>query len=101
MPRRIRSAVARAAHCEVLERRRLLSLSPAGTEFRINQATFNDQSAPVIAIDGDGDFVVAWQSEDQDGSSYGVYARRYNFNGFFVGNEFQVNTFTTGSQTAP
>ena len=31
-----------------------------------------------MAMDADGDFVVAWTSQDQDGSSTGVYAQRYN-----------------------
>ena len=52
-------------------------------------------------MDADGDFVVAWESHDQDGSSYGIYAQRYNAAGVAQGGEFRVNTFTTGNQGRP
>jgi hypothetical protein len=36
--------------------------------------------AAVSGLYAEGDFVVAWQSEHQDGSGYGVYAQRYGAN---------------------
>ena len=39
-----------------------------------------------------GGFVVAWDSNDQDGSLYGAYAQRYGADGQPVGSEFLVNT---------
>ncbi|HKY89769.1 MAG TPA: hypothetical protein VJM11_01965 [Nevskiaceae bacterium] len=53
---------------------------------------------PAVAIDEDGDFVVGWASHDQDGDRYGVYARRYRGDGVPRGEEFRVNTVTTGDQ---
>jgi hypothetical protein len=35
---------------------------------------------PNVALDADGDFVVAWQNSYQDGSRSGVYAQRYGPN---------------------
>ena len=53
-------------------------------------------------MDADGDFVVAWGSEGQDGDYTGVYAQRYDGGGGRAqGPEFRVNTFTTGSQLRP
>jgi len=49
-------------------------------------------------MDSAGDFVVAWDSDAQDGSSFGVYAQRYNLAGESRGGEFHVNTYTTGVQ---
>jgi hypothetical protein len=69
-----------------------------GSEFRVNTYTTETQSSPVIATDAAGDFVVAWNSYLQDGSSWGVYAQRYNAAGVKQGNEFRVNTQTTGVQ---
>ena len=74
--------------------------APLGPEFRINTFTTLSQSAPAVASDGAGDFVVAWQSI-QEGSGYGVFAQRYAASGLPLGPEFRVNTFTTGNQTAP
>jgi hypothetical protein len=48
-----------------------------GTEFRVNTYATSEQRTPSVAMDADGDFVVAWQSLGQDGSSYGVFAQRY------------------------
>src|SRR5262249_46926165 len=56
---------------------------------------------PSVAMDQAGDFVVAWDSLNQDGSYVGVYARRYNSAGVAQGGEFRVNTYTTGAQEFP
>jgi hypothetical protein len=84
---------------ERLEQRTLLSLSAAGAEFKVNTFTTGTQALPAIAMDGDGDFVVAWQSNGQDpGGSTGVFAQRFNSAGVAQGAEIHVNTFTTSSQ---
>ncbi len=49
-------------------------------------------------MDAAGDFVVSWISDLEDGSDWGVYAHRYNSSGVAQGNEFRVNTYTTGNQ---
>jgi Ca2+-binding RTX toxin-like protein len=49
-----------------------------GGEFRVNATVYDAQEFPVIAVSADGSFVIAWQSHDQDGDGYGVYARRYH-----------------------
>ena len=74
---------------------------PQSSEFRINTYTTYIQRNPSVAMDSDGDFVVAWQSHGQDGSNYGIYARRYNSAGAAQGGEFKVNTYTTNLQSAP
>ena len=52
--------------------------APVGTEFLVNNVTTNDQRSPSVAMDATGGFVVVFESFGQDGSSYGVYARRFN-----------------------
>jgi hypothetical protein len=75
--------------------------TPAGTEFLVNTYTTSNQTTPSIGMDSDGDFVIAWQSNGQDGSSWGVYAQRYNNAGVAQGSEFLVNTYTTSNQRNP
>jgi hypothetical protein len=72
-----------------------------GSEFRVNTYTANDQTNPSVAIDANGNFIIAWQSNVQDGSGYGIYAQRYDSAGNTVGSEFRVNTYTTNDQTNP
>src|SRR5687767_633716 len=42
---------------------------PAGTEFVVNEYTTGNQAGPVVAMAGDGDFLVAWRDEEQ-GSAF-------------------------------
>jgi hypothetical protein len=72
-----------------------------GTEFRVNTYTTNSQYGASVAMDADGDFVIAWQSYHQDGSYWGVYAQRYNPAGAKQGTEFRVNTYTLSAQHEP
>ena len=83
-----------------------LRISPAaadtlGPEFRVNAYTTSSQANPVIASDSGGNFVVVWDSYTEDGSSLGVFGRRYTSTGAPVGAEFQVNTHTTDHQNSP
>lgn len=72
-----------------------------GGEFRVNAYTKGAQENPTVAMDSAGDFVVTWQSFGQDGSSFGIYARRYDANGAAVGGEFRVNSVGKLSQVSP
>ena len=75
--------------------------NPLGNDFRVNTFTTSGQAAPSIAMDADGDFVVAWGSYYQDGAGAGVFAQRYAASGAPPGGELQVNSFTTGPQRSP
>jgi len=46
-----------------------------GDEFQINSFELNDQRYPAVAISEAGGFVAVWQSQTQDGSRYGIFAR--------------------------
>jgi len=72
-----------------------------GSNFLVNTYTNSDQKFPSIAIDGEGNFVITWQSFLQDGSQYGVYAQRYDKTGVKIGDEFKVNEYWESYQRAP
>ena len=74
---------------------------PVGPEFRVNSFRTGDQYGPSVAGMNDGGFVVTWNSERQDGSSFGVYGQRYDSAGNRVRKEFQVNTYTKKDQFDP
>ena len=52
-------------------------------------------------MDADGDYVVVWGSENQDGDADGVYGQRFRADGTPQGDDFVVNTYTPGGQVAP
>jgi hypothetical protein len=72
-----------------------------GAEFQVNTHTSSNQLLATLAADADGDFIVAWQSLDQDGSGLGVFARRLSSAGTPNGSDFQVNTYTVDDQWNP
>src|SRR5262249_57557219 len=69
-------------------------------ELRVSVQTTGNQQTPEVAALGDGNFIVVWDSVEQDGSSSGVFARRV-VGGVPTGPEFRVNTSTVGSQQDP
>jgi large repetitive protein len=73
----------------------------AGSEFKVNTYTTGNQYEPKVAMLAGGGFVVVWRSDNQDGSSAGVYAQRYDASGVAQGSEFRVNETTAGGQYQP
>ncbi|GAB5442642.1 MAG: hypothetical protein Fues2KO_29910 [Fuerstiella sp.] len=70
-------------------------------EVLVNTYIIGGQDAPDIAMDADGDFVVVWQSNGQDGHSDGVYGQLFDSAMTKVGTEFQVSTITAFKQYRP
>ena len=70
----------------------------AGEEFQVNTYTSNDQSTPFVAVTANDDFVVAWQSNGQDGSGWGVYARKFDKDGKQLWAETLLNDSTNSHQ---
>jgi hypothetical protein len=82
----------------VFGRRYVSSGGAVGGEFQVNTTTTSYQRYPSIAMEPDGDFVVAWESNLQDGYGYGVVARRFASTGAPSTAEILINTFTVGQQ---
>ncbi len=75
--------------------------APTGTEFQVNTYTYGPQQSPDVAATGTGEFVVVWESSDQDGSSDGVFGQRFDSTGLALGSEFLVNRYTSDEQGNP
>ena len=75
--------------------------SPNGGEFQVNQYTPGRQENASVASDSQGRTIVVWQSASMGEPSDGVQARQFDSRGGSLGEQFQVNTFTTGSQAYP
>ncbi|MBC7908000.1 MAG: cadherin-like domain-containing protein, partial [Rhodospirillaceae bacterium] len=70
-----------------------------GDEIKINTHTGDHQLDPQVSALAGGGFVVTWQSNNQDGSGYGVYGQRYDAAGLPEGDEFRINNAPAGEQT--
>jgi hypothetical protein len=75
--------------------------APRGGEFQANSYTTERQLNAGVCIESGGGFVVTWHSYEQDGYSYGVFGQRFASDGGREGGEFQVNTYTLGTQEFP
>ena len=68
---------------------------------RVNSFITDQQSHPVVSALSGGGAIVAWQSLNQDGSLFGIYARKLSAAGALVGSEFLVNQTTAYNQRDP
>ncbi len=84
----------------IIARRFNASATPQADEFVVNSYTTGTQSSPHIAMDSIGNFVVSWDSH-QDDSGLSIQAQAFNTVGNPDGSEFRVNTYTTNAQAAP
>ncbi|MEM7588356.1 MAG: hypothetical protein AAF560_33520 [Acidobacteriota bacterium] len=79
--------------------------SPAWAgDVQVNTYTTGAQSLPEIARDAEGNFVVVWLSDGSfgtDDSERSIQGQRFAADGSPLGDEFQVNTYTTGGQRWP
>jgi hypothetical protein len=77
-------------------------LAALGSEFPVNTLTVGCQQFPAVAADAAGNFVVAWQSDQDPGGASGIYARRFNSSGTALDPvELRVNTTVAGNQERP
>jgi hypothetical protein len=74
---------------------------PLAVEFQVNAYTPNEQLTPALAANADGDTVITWSSQHQDGAVLGVFGRLFDGAGIAQGREFQVNVSTTHNEARP
>ena len=93
--------VAWQAASAILVRRYGSDGSAQGAEFQINTHPTGGQNPLAVAAAPNGDFVVVWTSNGSpgtDASGLSVQGRRYGSDGSALGDQFQINTFTAGTQ---
>lgn len=78
--------------------------SALGGQFQVNSEIDGGQYHPAVVATTDGGFAIFWSSfsgNDDDLSSGSIQGRRFAANGTPLGDDFQVNTTTDGSQDSP
>jgi hypothetical protein len=66
----------------------------------VNASTGYNETAPAVAADAAGRFVIAWQTDSYYGTANGITGQRYASSGSPLGSEFRINTFTQGGPTS-
>lgn len=75
--------------------------SPNGAEFLVNTTTEFAQRVAAVAMHPLGRCLVLWQSDEQDGSQWGIFGQAFDSQGAAVGHEFALNQYTAGMQMMP
>ncbi|HEX2973839.1 MAG TPA: SdrD B-like domain-containing protein [Tepidisphaeraceae bacterium] len=65
---------------------------PLGEEFRVNTYSDGDEIDPSIAMDAQGNFIVAYVSRLPEDPTYCVYGQRFDAAGMPVGSEFRISS---------
>lgn len=71
------------------------------TDIKVNTYTNTTQFNPALTVLSNGNIVVTWSSQDQDGHQSGVFARVLTSSGQFVGAPFQINQVSLYDQHNP
>ena len=72
-----------------------------GEDLQVNTFTSSLQSLPLVGLDGDGGWVVAWTSDGSangDTSGWSVQGQRYGADATAQGGNFLINELTSGNQ---
>eukprot|EP01030_Chromulinospumella_sphaerica_P010834 gene10834-10637_t len=72
---------------------------PVGAEATVNQTPAGQQFHANVTVLADGGFLVLWQTDSGDGSSWGVHGRVYNADGTARGDQFLANRVTASDQS--
>jgi len=95
----------RSGNADIYARRFAASGQALGEAFLVNSVTGGDQKWSDVAMDAEGNFVVAWSSWGQEtggvANRWGIFARRFDQLGQPMGAEFAVNTVVAGDQVLP
>jgi PKD repeat protein len=83
---------------ECLEERVLLN---GRTDFVVNTTLAGNQFNPAVAIDGQGNYIVAWEGPDPSTGSEGVFAQRFHADGTPNGGQIVVDSTFIGPQSTP
>ena len=86
---------------ETLEPRMLLTTAPIGDQFVVADTLGFTATPAAIAVHADGSFTTAFESFEEDGSGFGVFAQRFNADGTSSSAKYPVNTTTLREQSAP
>jgi Ca2+-binding RTX toxin-like protein len=83
----------------VFQRRFDANGDAVGSVTQVNSWTYGQQSDSSVTALADGGWVVVWV--DSGRSSTDIYSQRYASDGTAVGGEWQVNVYSTSSQSEP
>lgn len=75
--------------------------TPATEPYVMNTCLEGNQGHPQVATSGAGEYLCVWDSQDQDGSGYGVFSQRCKAGAELCGSECCINTYVLDRQWYP
>lgn len=77
------------------------SFIDVGSETLVNGETSSNQQNAQVTVLSNGNVLVVWESNAQDGSGLGINAKLYDPDGTALTGDIQVNVTTSGDQSDP
>ena len=74
---------------------------PVGDAFRVNTTLDGAQHGESVAMNDDGQALIAWMSRDAELDDRDIFGRLYSGDGVPLGGEFRLNTYTDGDLRYP
>jgi len=75
--------------------------SKRGSEFQVNTYKKYTNYNPCVSHLTNGDFIICWESMQQDSTYLGIYGQLFNSNGSKKGTYFQMNSYINSDQYNP
>ncbi|MHC4072753.1 MAG: hypothetical protein ACYTGS_12105, partial [Planctomycetota bacterium] len=76
--------------------------NPVGEEFQVNTTSSGNQAEPAVAMDAEGNFVVAWHGPGlTEADQEDIFAQRFDPSGLLLGEELLVNSYASDKQRYP
>ena len=75
--------------------------TPVGARIQVNTTEADQQERPAIAMTSQGDMVITWESNKQDGDDVTTVLRTFTAGAAVAGDEIIANTYTVGAQETP
>lgn len=67
-------------------------------ETRVNPDVTGEQTVPDITLLNNGNYIITWGSDRQDGSGWDIYGRRFDATGTPLGDPFRLSASAEGNQ---
>ncbi len=74
---------------------------PVASEFNVNMSTATSQKNPAVAMDSNGDFVIAWEDYSTGFDKTDIQAQSFSSNGVATSTLLAINNTTLGHQLDP
>ncbi len=72
---------------------------PRSPQLQVNDTITGNQENPVLAMNNNGNFIIAWESQGQSGAGKALFGKKFNRDGEAFGKEFSISSDKSDNDT--